>query len=47
VLFSHAMPVLRVGGGLPGRISKLFGDTYLWLRIGEDRVAYWSEEEGD
>jgi hypothetical protein len=47
VLYSHAVPVLRVGGGLPGRISKLFGDTYLWLRIGEDRVAYWSEEEGD
>jgi len=47
VLYSYSVPVLRVGGGLPGRISKLFGDRYLWLRIGENRVAYWSDEEGD
>ena len=47
VLYNYAVPVLRIGGGLPGRISKLFGDRYLWLRIGENGVAYWSEEEGD
>jgi hypothetical protein len=47
VLYSYSVPVLRVGGDLPGRISKLFGDRYLWLRIGENRVAYWSEDEGD
>jgi hypothetical protein len=47
VLYSYSVPVLRVGGGLPGRISKLFGDRYLWLRIGENGVAYWSDEEGD
>jgi len=47
VLYNYSVPVLRVGGGLPGRISKLFGDRYLWLRIGENRVAYWADEEGD
>jgi hypothetical protein len=47
VLYNYSVPVLRVGGGLPGRISKLFGDRYLWLRIGENGVAYWTEEEGD
>src|SRR3990172_9588403 len=31
VLYNGSVPVLRVGGGLPGRISKLFGDRYLWL----------------
>ncbi len=38
-----------------GRIAKLFGDKWYWLRMGEeysegaqgDRVAYWSPEEGD
>jgi hypothetical protein len=47
VLYNQGVPVLRVGGGLPGRISKLFGDTYLWLRVGEHHAAYWSVEEGD
>jgi len=47
VLYNGSVPVLRIGGGLPGRISKLFGDRYLWLRLGEKGVAYWSTEEGD
>jgi len=47
VLYNNSVPVLRVGGGLPGRISKLFGDHYLWLRLEEKGVAYWSTEEGD
>jgi hypothetical protein len=47
VLYNASVPVLRVGGGLPGRISKLFGDRYLWLRIASDGAAYWSDEEGD
>lgn len=47
VLYNRSVPVLRVGGGLPGRISKLFGDRYLWLRLGEKGVAYWSSDEGD
>jgi hypothetical protein len=47
VLYNHGVPVIRVGGGLPGRISKLFGDRYLWLRLGENGAAYWSDEEGD
>jgi hypothetical protein len=47
VLYNGSVPVLRVGGGLPGRISKLFGDRYLWLRLEEKGAAYWSTEEGD
>jgi hypothetical protein len=47
VLYNESVPVLRVGSGLPGRISKLFGDHYLWLRLGEKGNAYWSAEEGD
>jgi hypothetical protein len=47
VLYNYSVPVLRVGGGLPGRMSKLFGDRYLWLRIGENGAAYWTDEEGD
>ena len=47
VLYNGSVPVLRIGGGLPGRISKLFGERYLWLRLGEKGVAYWSAEEGD
>lgn len=47
VLYNGSVPVLRVGGGLPGRISKLFGDRYLWLRLAEDGRAFWSGEEGD
>jgi len=47
VLYNGSVPVLRIGGGLPGRISKLFGERYLWLRLGEKGMAYWSAEEGD
>jgi hypothetical protein len=47
VLYNGSVPVLRVGGELPGRISKLFGERYLWLRRGSSGVAYWSIEEGD
>jgi hypothetical protein len=47
VLYNGSVPVLRVGGGLPGRISKLFGDRYLWLRLADNGAAYWSGEEGD
>jgi len=47
VLYNGGVPVLRVGGGLPGRIAKLFGDRYLWLRLGPSGEAYWSGEEGD
>ncbi len=47
VLYNSSVPVLKIGGGLPGRIAKLFGDRYLWLRLGEKGVAYWSTEEGD
>ncbi len=47
VLYNQSVPVLRIGGGLPGRISKLFGEQYLWLRLGETGATYWSAEEGD
>jgi hypothetical protein len=47
VLYNNSVPVLRIGGGLPGRISKLFGERYLWLRLGDKGAAYWSTEEGD
>jgi hypothetical protein len=47
ILYNESVPVLRIGGALPGRISKLFGDRYLWLRLGEKGVAHWSTEEGD
>ncbi len=47
VLYNGSVPVLRIGGSLPGRISKLFGQRYLWLRFGESGAAYWSAEEGD
>ncbi len=46
VLYNEGVPVMRWGGGLPGRISKLFGQNYLWLRNDEGK-AYWSDEEGD
>ena len=45
-----AKPVLMFGdesGEHPGRIAKLFGDSYMWLRKGSGPDAYWSAEEGD
>ncbi len=47
VLYNDSVPVLRIGGRNPGRISKLFGDEYLWLRRGKGDIAYWAAEEGD
>lgn len=54
-IFNAGVPVLRLGstdGQFPGRISKLFGGKYLWLRksantLNGESLAVWSEEEGD
>lgn len=42
--------VMAIGdweGVYPGRIAKLFGDQWWWLRKGEAGNAYWSQEAGD
>ena len=49
------VPVLRIGdaaGQFPGRIAKLFGDTYWHLKMGQEigdgrRVAIWEVSAGD
>lgn len=41
------MLIGSMDGAFPGRLAKLFGDTYFWLRKTEDGHAYWSTEEGD
>lgn len=43
------LEVVAIGdpeGLFPGRIAKLFGDKWLWLR-NDNGNAVWSEEEGD
>lgn len=43
------LEVVAIGdsaGNFPGRIAKLFGDKWLWLR-NDNGNAVWSEEEGD
>lgn len=45
-LYNAGIPVLRIGGELPGQISKLFGDKYLWL-VNRAGVAGWSSTPGD
>lgn len=50
VLYNGGVAVRRWGstdGLYPGRESKLFGNKYLWLRLGAGNVAYWDEVEGD
>ena len=42
--------VMAIGdweGKYPGRIAKLFGDKWWWLRKGSNNEALWSEEAGD
>lgn len=42
--------VMAIGdweGKYPGRIAKLFGNEWWWLRKGEAGNAYWSQEAGD
>jgi N-acetyl-anhydromuramyl-L-alanine amidase AmpD len=46
VLYNSGVPVLRIGGELPGQISKLFGDRYLWLG-NEDGTAVWRSVPSD
>lgn len=49
ILYNNNIPVLKIGstdGTAPGRISKLFGDQYLWL-INNNTQAAWSATEGD
>lgn len=41
-----ALPVFRIGGELPGQISKLFGTQYQWL-VNRDGVAMWEPNPGD
>ena len=41
------LPVLRIGGELPGQISKLMGDRYEWLVHGPNGEARWSSTPGD
>lgn len=50
VMYNDGVAVMRWGstdGRYPGRISKRFGDEYLWLRHDDRLLAYWSREEGD
>jgi len=50
VIVHNDVEILRIGdtlGQFPGRLAKLFGDTYFWLRKAEDGGAYWTTEEGD
>ena len=47
MLYNRGVAVLRVGGEQPGRISKLFGAKYLWLREDTHGHAFWSEQPGD
>lgn len=45
----EGLEVVAIGdfaGNFPGRIAKLFGNKWFWLRNDNGR-AYWSEEEGD
>lgn len=50
VTWINGLEVLAVGDpegvGL-GRIAKLFGDTWWWLRKNDIGEAYWSQTEGD
>lgn len=42
--------VMAIGdweGKFPGRIAKLFGTEWWWLRKGANNEAYWSQEAGD
>lgn len=55
VFFNQNVPVLVIGdqaGNFPGRVSKLFGDAYKWLRLSGRRkngsyAAEFNPEEGD
>lgn len=50
VMYNDGVPVMRWGstdGRYPGRISKLFGEEYLWLRCDDRLLAFWSRDEGD
>lgn len=50
ILVHNNIDVLLLGdveGAFPGRLAKLFGDTYYWLRKADDGSAFWSTEEGD
>lgn len=47
VTYVDGVPVLRLGGGLPGRLAKNFAMHWEWLRKAPDGHAYFSEEEGD
>lgn len=47
VTYVEGVPVLRVGGSLPGQLAKNFGGEWWWLRMGSNGQAYWSKTEGD
>lgn len=54
VTYNNNIPVTRTGstdGRFPGRLSKLFGTTWLWFRTldvnGNLISPYWSPDEGD
>lgn len=50
IVYNNDIPVWRWGstdGNFPGRISKLFGKDWLWLRVDEHGMAIWSNVEGD
>ncbi len=47
VTYVDGVPVLRVGGSLPGQLAKNFGGKWWWLKMGPSGVAWWDDSPGD